>query len=70
MPGALKRLAELEKKAAGVVESLPAPDPKAGDGKGGKDRRTMLPQAVKRELADNLRRVKALHERDLARGLG
>ena len=32
-----KRLAELEKKAAGVVESLPAPDPKPGDGKGGKD---------------------------------
>jgi integron integrase len=40
------------------------------DGKGGKDRRTMLPQAVKRELAEHLRRVKALHERDLAQGLG
>jgi integron integrase len=39
-------------------------------GKGGKDRRTMLPQAVQRDLAEHLRRVKARHERELARGRG
>jgi integron integrase len=39
-------------------------------GKGGKDRRTMLPAAVRRRLAEHLRRVKVLYQRDLARGLG
>src|SRR5262249_17846392 len=39
-------------------------------GKGGKDRRTMLPAALKSELLQNLDRVCELHRRDLARGLG
>lgn len=39
-------------------------------GKGGKDRRTMFPEAVKPALRDHLRRVLALHRRDLARGHG
>lgn len=39
-------------------------------GKGGKDRRTMFPEAVKPELREHVRRVKAQHERDLARGFG
>jgi integron integrase len=39
-------------------------------GKGNKDRRTMLPESVCDELAAHLRRVQALHERDLARGWG
>lgn len=39
-------------------------------GKGDKDRRTMLPQAVMAELRRHLARVKNLHEDDLARGLG
>jgi integron integrase len=39
-------------------------------GKGGKDRRTVLPDAVKAPLADHLGRVRELHRRDLARGYG
>ena len=40
------------------------------DGKGAKDRITMLPETVKRRLQDHLKMVKALHERDLADGWG
>lgn len=39
-------------------------------GKGGKDRVTMLPQAAKEPLIGHLRRVKAVHDRDLAEGYG
>jgi len=39
-------------------------------GKGGKDRMTMLPVALKRPLAEHLARVKAQHTRDLATGCG
>jgi len=40
------------------------------DGKGGKDRVTMLPAAVIEPLKAHLVRVKVLHERDLAAGYG
>lgn len=40
------------------------------DGKGGKDRVTMLPAAVKGPLLDHLARVKAQHDADLAAGRG
>ena len=40
------------------------------DGKGGKDRVTMLPEAVIEPLKRHLDRVKALHDRDLAEGYG
>jgi len=40
------------------------------DGKGGKDRVTMLPASVIEPLQAHLARVKALHERDLAEGCG
>jgi integron integrase len=40
------------------------------NGKGGKDRRTMLPVALKKALAAHVERVKRLHERDLRRRLG
>jgi integron integrase len=40
------------------------------DGKGGKDRVTMLPAAATPELERQLKRAKALHERDLAEGWG
>jgi integron integrase len=40
------------------------------DGKGGKDRVTMLPHALAGPLTRHLERVKALHERDLADGFG
>jgi integron integrase len=39
-------------------------------GKGDKDRRTMLPAAVKPELAAHLERVRQLHRKDLAAGFG
>lgn len=39
-------------------------------GKGGKDRITMLPQAAKQPLISHLRRVKAIHDKDLAEGYG
>ncbi len=40
------------------------------DGKGGKDRVTMLPEPLIEPLQAHLLRVKALHERDLAAGCG
>jgi site-specific recombinase XerD len=39
-------------------------------GKGDKDRVTVLPEKQKAELEQHLRRVKLLHERDLAEGFG
>ncbi len=39
-------------------------------GKGGKDRRTVLPKSVRAALADHLARVRQLHESDLAAGGG
>ncbi|MGH8673756.1 MAG: tyrosine-type recombinase/integrase, partial [Burkholderiales bacterium] len=40
------------------------------DGKGGKDRITMLPDSVIESLRTHLVRVKALHDRDLSEGHG
>jgi len=40
------------------------------DGKGFKDRRTMLPEAVRGPLQAHLARVRQLHQRDLAAGYG
>jgi integron integrase len=40
------------------------------EGKGNKDRITMLPLAVKASLAAHLARVRGLHQQDLARGFG
>jgi len=40
------------------------------DGKGGKDRVTMIPGALRRSLVEHLGKVKAQHEADLARGWG
>jgi len=40
------------------------------DGKGSKDRVTMLPRAVKIDLARHVERARALHQRDLAAGAG
>ena len=40
------------------------------DGKGARDRRTMLPERLKRRLREHLADVRALHEADLAKGLG
>ena len=40
------------------------------DGKGNKDRVTMLPQKVKRLLQEHLKRVREIHKRDLAEEYG
>jgi integrase len=40
------------------------------DGKGARDRRTMLPERLIEPLRSHLARVKLLHERDLAEGFG
>ena len=40
------------------------------DGKGGRDRITILPASVKSPLLRHLQKVKALHERDLKEGFG
>jgi integron integrase len=40
------------------------------DGKGAKDRITMLPELLKNPLQEHLRKAKAIHERDLAEGWG
>jgi integron integrase len=39
-------------------------------GKGGKDRVTVVPETLRRPLREHLGRVKALHDRDLAKGGG
>src|SRR5262249_62266702 len=40
------------------------------EGNGNKDRRTMLPAAVRPDLAAHIERVRRLHEKDLAAGFG
>ena len=40
------------------------------DGKGAKDRITMLPESLKTSLQEHLKKVKTIHERDLAEGWG
>ena len=40
------------------------------EGKGDKDRRTMLPESLKPALLEHLRKVRILHDKDLARGFG
>lgn len=40
------------------------------DGKGAKDRMTMLPQSLREPLRKHLREVKKIHEQDLAEGYG
>jgi integron integrase len=40
------------------------------DGKGAKDRITMLPESLKAPLQDHLKQVMAIHEKDLAEGWG
>jgi integron integrase len=40
------------------------------DGKGNKDRLTMLPISLKNRLIEHLKKVKLLHDRDLAKGFG
>jgi integron integrase len=40
------------------------------DGKGAKDRITMLPESLRNPLQDHLKKVKGVHERDLADGWG
>ncbi|HEY0591971.1 MAG TPA: integron integrase, partial [Thermoanaerobaculia bacterium] len=40
------------------------------EGKGAKDRRTLLPEGLKPALRDQVAQVRRIHERDLARGLG
>lgn len=40
------------------------------EGKGDKDRRTMLPEAIKADLRRHLETVRRLHEKDLSRGFG
>jgi len=40
------------------------------DGKGFQDRVTMLPESLKKPLRDHLRKVKAIHQKDLSAGWG
>jgi len=40
------------------------------DGKGAKDRITMLPESLKASIQEHLKKVKLIHERDLAEGWG
>ena len=40
------------------------------EGKGDKDRTTLLPESARKELPQQLRRVEALHAKELERGLG
>jgi hypothetical protein len=40
------------------------------DGKGGKDRRTLLPRGVAEQLRTHLQEVRRIHQRDLDEGWG
>lgn len=40
------------------------------DGKGSKDRMTMLPESLKKPLAEHLQKVKRIHDKDLSDGWG
>jgi len=40
------------------------------DGKGAKDRITMLPESLKKPLGDHLKQVKSVHDKDIAEGWG
>jgi integrase len=40
------------------------------DGKGAKDRITMLPESLKKPFCDHLKQVKSIHEKDLAEDCG
>ena len=40
------------------------------DGKGAKDRITMLPESLKAPILEHLKKVKAIHEKDLSEGWG
>jgi len=40
------------------------------DGKGEKDQTTMLPDKLKEQLAEHLKQVKVIHERDIGNGIG
>ena len=40
------------------------------NGKGAKDRITMLPESLRKPLQDHLKKVRAIHEKDLAEGWG
>ena len=69
MCGAGLRLAECLRLRVQDVD-LEANQILVRDGKGFKDRITMLPEAVKRPLADHLEDVKRIHTRDVADGYG
>jgi integron integrase len=69
MYGAGLRLAECLRLRVQDVD-LEANQLRVRDGKGSKDRITLLPEAVKRPLADHLEDVKRLHTRDVADGDG
>jgi len=69
MYGAGLRLAECLRLRVHDVD-LEANQILVRDGKGFKDRITMLPEAVKRPLADHLANVKRMHTRDVADGYG
>jgi integron integrase len=69
MYGADLRLAECLRLRVQDVD-LEAKQILVRDGKGFKDRITMLPEAAKRPLSDHLERVKRMHARDVADGFG
>jgi integrase len=52
------------------VEDIDFGEIRLRDGKGRKDRVTMLSRVVQAPLRQHLQRVRALHERDLAQGAG
>jgi integrase len=49
---------------------IPGREIRVRDGKGRKDRVTMLPVRVAEPLVEHLRRARALHDEDVARGAG
>lgn len=55
---------------AGILERPLARSARAGFPKGAEDRLTMLPQSVRQPLLEHLKRVQAIHQRDLEEGWG
>jgi len=69
MYGAGLRIMECAELCVKDVD-IPGREIRVRDGKGRKDRVTMLPGRAAEPLVEHLRRVRALHEEDLARGAG
>jgi site-specific recombinase XerD len=65
-----RELPERDLELEGVVRARLAGELTVRDGKGGKDRRTLLPQSLVAGMQEHVLKVRRLHQADLAAGWG